>query len=254
MRIKFEKLNTTNGKVYVNFGNGFEEYEISEVKDSGITIPEDCTDYSSIQIKGSSVILNNLDVISNIKTSDENSISSEDITGIVLKDFNGKFDKSLLQKYPNLKNLSIPEGVTYINRCAFKNCSSLTSITLPDSVTFIGSYAFEGCSSLTNVTISKSVTDISGSVFLDCTGLKSITIPNSVITIFDDAFYNCTSLTSITIPESVTSIGNLAFYGCSNLRTINYEGTEEQWNNITKSTDWNDGCPADMVINYNYVE
>jgi hypothetical protein len=253
MKIVFTELPTSGGKIQVSFDGGstFKDYNVTEIKVSGIPL-DDNQDYEKIQIKGSSNVLKSLDVISKINTHSDDDLLPEDITGIVLKDFNGLFDKSLLQKYPNLKNLSIPEGVTYINRCAFKNCSSLTSITLPDSVTFIGSYAFEGCSSLTNVTISKSVTDISGSVFLDCTGLKSITIPNSVITIFDEAFYNCTSLTSITIPESVTSIGNLAFYGCSNLRTINYEGTEEQWNNITKSTDWNDGCPSSMVFNYNY--
>lgn len=231
MRIKFEKLTTINGKVYVNFGNGFKEYEISEVKDSGITIPEDCTDYSLIQIKGSSVILNNLDVISNIKTSDDNAISPEDITGIVLKDFNGKFDKSLLQKYPSLNSISIPNGVTSISIDAFNNCTSLTSITIPDSVTSISNGAFSYCSSLT-----------------------SITIPDSVTSIENCTFYGCSKLTSVVIPNSVTKIGEQAFNGCSSLKTINYTGTEEQWNAISKGYLWNFDCPSNMVINYNYAE
>lgn len=29
---------------------------------------------------------------------------------------------------------------------------------------------------------------------------------------------------------------------------------EEQWNAITKSSNWNNGCRNDMVINYNYAK
>ena len=230
MRIKFEKLNTTNGKVYVNFGNGFQEYEINEVKDSGIAIPEDCTDYSLIQIKGSSVILNNLDVISSIKTSDDNAISSEDITGIVLKDFNGKFDKSILNTYPKLTSVTIPDGVTSIGKYAFQDCKSITNISIPDTVTSIDFAAFWGCESLT-----------------------SINIPDSITSISDYTFYNC-GFTSINIPNSVNSIGIEAFSGCKKLSKINFKGTEEQWNAISKSAAWNFDCSDDIVINYNYTE
>ena len=81
---------------------------------------------------------------------------------------------------------------------------------------------------------------------------QTIVIPESVTTIGSFAFSDCTGLTSITIPESVTSIGNSAFYGCTGLTTINYTGTEEQWNAISKGSNWKTGCPSDMVINYNY--
>ena len=254
MKIKFEKLSTVNGKVYVNFGNGFKEYQISEVKDSGITIPEDCTDYSLIQIKGSSVILNNLDVISSIKTSDDNAISPEDITGIVLKDFNGIFDKSLLQKYPKLTSVTIPEGATFIGGYAFQGCSSLTSIAISDSVTSIGGSAFQDCSSLTSIFIPDNVKSISGGAFQNCSKLESITIPDSVTTIGDMAFAFCESLTSITIPDSVTSISGFAFVSCDSLMNINYKGTKEQWNAIEKDEIWYRGCSSNMTINYNYAE
>ena len=52
------------------------------------------------------------------------------------------------------------------------------------------------------------------------------------------AFINRKSLASIGIPDSVTSIGDWAFYLCTSLTSINFEGTVEQWNAISKGTSW----------------
>ena len=39
----------------------------------------------------------------------------------------------------------IPEGVTGIGGCAFKNCDLRTSVIIPQGVTGIGDEAFRGC-------------------------------------------------------------------------------------------------------------
>ena len=69
------------------------------------------------------------------------------------------------------------------------------------------------------------------------TFLSNITIPSTyrslpVNEIIEWGFSNLTNLTSITIPVSIKTIGNYAFYGSSNLSTMNYSGTENQWNQI----------------------
>ena len=53
---------------------------------------------------------------------------------------------------PNIKSVTIGNGVTSIEGYAFAWCTSLTSVAIPDSVTSIERYAFRSCSSLTSVT------------------------------------------------------------------------------------------------------
>ena len=134
---------------------------------------------------------------------------------------------------------------------------AISKINIPDGTTAIGAYAFCNCPNLTSITISDSVTTIGNYAFAGCTSLKSIIIPNRVTTIGNYAFAGCTSLASITIPDSVMTIGNSAFGTCVKLAHIYYKGTEEQWNAITKSTDWNvsmgHNVEGGTVIHYNYV-
>ncbi len=84
---------------------------------------------------------------------------------------------------------------------------NITSLVIPNGVTVIGSCAFRNCGSLTAVTISSGVIRLDSESFRDCTSLTSVIIPSSVTSIGNSAFESCTSLTSITIPNSVTSIG-----------------------------------------------
>lgn len=161
----------------------------------------------------------------------------------------------------SLTSATIPDSVIRIDEKAFFGCSSLTTVNIPDGVTFIGSGAFTDCSSLTSVKIPDSVTAIYKGAFQNCSSLKfnefdnanylgnennpylvlieakdtsitSCNINKATKIIAVAAFENCSSLESVTIPTSVTSICAYAFNGCSGLTTVNYKGTEEQWEAI----------------------
>ena len=170
----------------------------------------------------------------------------------------------------NLTSVTIGDSVTTIGEAAFASCRSLTSVTIGDSVTSIGYEAFAYCYSLTSIvvdinnsayssdsrgvlfnknktmliqyptgnigtsyTIPDSVTTIGDDAFYCCDSLTSVTIPDSVTTIGEWAFDGCNSLTSVTIPDSVTTIGDDAFYNCTSLTDVYYQGTEEQWKEIS---------------------
>ena len=133
----------------------------------------------------------------------------------------------------SLTEINLPEGVTSIELQTFYNCSSLTKINLPENVTSIESSAFYGCSSLEEISIPESVTSIEGYAFYNCKNLKEISIPAGVTSIGDYTFRSCSSLTKINIPVSVTAIGTYAFYNCTSLADVYYNGSEEEWNEIS---------------------
>jgi hypothetical protein len=253
-------------KIYVDFGKGYEEFNLSEVKNTGIKIPEDCIDISKIRFKSDSSLIKSSALYDSLYIADE------------CIDLEPNFEKSTV--FPDCcfaDGYTLPDGVTSINDYAFRYCEGLTSIDIPNSVTSIGERVFFYCSNLTIINISSSITKIGNFAFSYCSKLKSINIPNSVTSIGNNAFQNCSSLTSIDIPKGVTSIGYRTFENCSsltsidipkgvtsigyrtfymciNLRTINYTGNEEQWNTITKGTEWNYQVPSDCQIVFNYIK
>lgn len=66
------------------------------------------------------------------------------------------------------KSVIIPETITGIEHCAFKDCKGLESITIPSSVSVIPDSAFEGCTDLTSINIPDSVTEIGDYAFVIC--------------------------------------------------------------------------------------
>ena len=137
-----------------------------------------------------------------------------------------------------LNNIIIPNSVTTIGAFAFERCISFTEIIIPENVTSIGESAFESCRKLKNIAIPDNVTNLGTSAFYDCWALESVTIGTGVTNIGEYTFGACSTLMSVAIPDSVTSIGSRAFYNCSSLTSINFEGTVQQCQAITKGNSW----------------
>lgn len=133
----------------------------------------------------------------------------------------------------NFSSISIPIGITSIEKYTFANCKKLKSVSLPDTLTSIGEGTFNQCTSLDSFNIPKNVVDISRYAFWNCTSLKHIEIPSGIPQINEGTFDNCSSLKSISIPSSVVSIGESAFYGCNSLEDVYFSGTQSQWENIS---------------------
>jgi hypothetical protein len=262
MKIIFEQKKINNGTVKISLDGGvtYEEYQIADVLESGISLKED-QNLSLIKIKGPANILQSAEVVSSIKVGDMRGIifaggvasSSnlyKDLTTIDIKNGVTDIGNNAFTGCSSLINVSIPNSVINIGNYAFNSCMKLTNVTIPEGVISIGEYAFCGCNSITNIEIPNSVTTIATYAFRNCMGLTNVNILDGLTTISRGTFYNCSKLTSITIPVSITSIEMDAFRNCPNL-IINYAGTQEQWNTISKNDLWNRDS-ENIVINYNY--
>ncbi len=154
-----------------------------------------------------------------------------------------------------LKEVSLPETVTFIKNLAIADCRSLYEITLPSKLEKIGEDVFYGCDSLTRVHIPPTVQEIKKNPFRQCANLQSIQvdsrnsnyldidgvlytkdmktivccpngkegefkIPEGVEIIEEAAFQICDKITAISIPDGVTKIRMGAFSGCSSLTRL----------------------------------
>lgn len=99
----------------------------------------------------------------------------------------------------NLKNISLPSGVTKIPYGAFENCKALESVTIPSGVTKIGAQAFCGAEKLSFTRLPASVTEIGELAFFGCKGSSSITLPSGVSSIGDGAFAGIENVTTFTV-------------------------------------------------------
>lgn len=154
-----------------------------------------------------------------------------------------------------VQNVELVEGTDFTGASGSSGFyRSISKINIPYGTTSIGNYAFYGVTAPC-ITIPDSVTNIGNNAFSHCSGLESVIIPDSVTSIGTYAFRNCEKLTSIIIPTSVTSIESSAFQYCTRLKDIYYTGTKEQWNAITKGSDWNYNMGSNVsggtVIHYN---
>lgn len=119
----------------------------------------------------------------------------------------GAFSK---ENAKSVKEIDIPNCVTFIGEAAFRGCENLERIHLPEAAVMEGSYGFEDFAFLREVTLPRG-TDIGPSMFQNCAGLQKVTVTGTPSSIGKRAFQGCASLEEIQLPESVTEIGSGAF-------------------------------------------
>lgn len=119
-----------------------------------------------------------------------------------------------IDRWRDLKEVVIEEGVTEIGVDAFSVCTSLEKVTLPESLQKIGEKAFSYCTSLKTINIPDSVNVIGPKAFFFCKSLTSIDIPEGITEIGYATFGYAENLTAVNIPASVTRIGDFAFQNC----------------------------------------
>lgn len=154
--------------------------------------------------------------------------------------------------------LSLPEGVTVLEKFSIFNGASLRQIDGLEKIVTFGDRALMNCSDLQIVTLGSTLETIGFGTFEGCTSIRALTLPfvgrtrtentylgyifgaaqpdfakgfypanlnrvaltNACQTLGNYAFFECESLKEVTLPEGLTSIGVRAFYGCTSLWSI----------------------------------
>lgn len=157
-------------------------------------------------------------------------------------DENGKPIAVPAERWADLTEVVIEDGVTEIGKDVFQGCVGLTNVTIPDSVKKIGTWSFYMCKGLKNVDIPANM-EIGDSSFRQ-SGLEQVTVSGGSVgnyafhrsedlkkitvnceTIGEEAFSGCDYLTDITLGENVKTLGDKAFYTCDALERVEIPST-----------------------------
>lgn len=84
------------------------------------------------------------------------------------------------------------------------------------------------------------VTCIYSAAFSDAYKVTSVVIPDSVIRIEGNGFAGLEHLKSVVMSSNIKMIGSSAFLECLSLTDIYYDGTQEQWRTVDKTSGWDE--------------
>ena len=232
------------------------------------TIPSDVFNLASIT---------KLKFGSNVKTISYNAFNKTSITELILpsniETIETSFPNTItsleigMENFPmyigssNIKKLKINDSVKSIENWILADYTELESIIVDEN-------------NLNFISYDNSLIDLSTGTLIRAS-VNTTKISPDVIIIGANAFYFNEKITNIKIPEKVTTIGSFAFSGCvnldtvvlpvslksiefgafegTNLTTINYKGSQSDWNLIEFGPAWDDGTSENKQINYNYT-
>lgn len=160
-----------------------------------------------------------------------------------------------LEKYSSIVVPAIHQGkvVTQMYRSRNYDNSSVNSVVeevyLPDTVVNLGD-VFRRFKALKYVKLPSALTFVSSGAFYGCSSLKTVVFPLSskVKNIGSEAFRGCSSLEEVVVPASLERLEVRAFYGCTNLKRVVFGGTQEQWENIPRTSGNNAFFNAEIEI------
>ena len=170
--------------------------------------------YATYSVSGGKAVLSDTDNLGEYVTVPE-TFEGAVIEGIGANSFEGDV---------NLKSVTLPESVAFIEWGAFENCENLTNVNIPEKVEMIEDMTFSGCKSLAEIKLPAKLMDVGVKSFAG-TALKEVVIPEETQAIDIKAFENCDQLEKVTLPAGLVYIGEGAFDGCKNVTVECVKGT-----------------------------
>ena len=163
-------------------------------------------------------------------------VSSDNITFIGSRAFEGNKNIYTVHIGKNVEYIQT-ETFNYMSTPSFNDCTNLTSITVsPENQTY---------TSINGLLCSKD----GRSLLYVPVGLSGrLDVPAGIETIGREAMHYALSIKIVHIPKSVKKIGSDAFpIECTD---VYYDGTEEQWNEISIGKNYNSDFPSGVTLHF----
>ena len=163
------------------------------------------------------------DGVKNVLTG-QGSASGNDSTANGLFRFRRDSDGSLMvkgfAKGCTSASLVIPEGVTVIDKNAFRECRDITSVVFPESLEIVEKNAFRECKRLKSVIFRSERAAVGENAFENCSALEKIILPKKLFAAQPSAFSEC-AVRELCFPQE-TQLGGAAFISCKSLERISF--------------------------------
>ena len=163
-------------------------------------------------------------------------VSSDNITHIDARAFEGNKNIYTVHIGKNVEYIQT-ETFNYMSTPSFHDCTNLTSITVsPENQTY---------TSINGLLCSK---DGRSLLYVPVGISGRLDVPAGIETIGGEAMHYAFSIKIVHIPKSVKKIGSDAFpIECTD---VYYDGTEEQWNEISIGKNYNSDFPSGVTLHF----
>ena len=163
-------------------------------------------------------------------------VSSDNITFIGSRAFEGNKNIYTVHIGKNVEYIQT-ETFNYMSTPSFHDCTNLTSITVsPENQTY---------ASINGLLCSK---DGRSLLYVPVGISGRLDVPAGIETIGGEAMHYAFSIKIVHIPKSVKKIGSDAFpIECTD---VYYDGTEEQWNEISIGKNYNSDFPSGVTLHF----
>lgn len=123
-----------------------------------------------------------------------------------------------MSSYP--EKIILPEGIDKIGDSCFEDRASIKEVVLPNSLTYIDQWAFAGCSKLSSITFNDGLKYVANHAF-GWTDIKDVQFPDSIVFLGSKLFIACNNLSSISLHyRRDLTISSLAFTSARYIKRI----------------------------------
>ncbi|MBQ8160698.1 MAG: leucine-rich repeat protein [Clostridia bacterium] len=127
-------------------------------------------------------------------------------------------------QFKKLEEIVVPEGIEYLDHCAFQGCNMLKKVTLPSTLKEIGQYTFECCYALQELVLPENLLSMHPQAIQSCPSLQRLTMPRQIFLslhlVEENTVLPSTRVVTLSKAKIKKQTSSDPFHDCSSLRKV----------------------------------